>query len=529
MASADTSLYSDTWSESGTSPSVSPPGGLAAISNLGRRVSAGSSATSQSALSNNGSSFDSVVGKRRGFSRPNGTAFASSARNRDSVMSLGTISHLQHYFARTGLLDGKGAQLAKDDPFKKEPGSRTVSGSSQTVTSDPTSIDTSFFSNLSPIDVGPAGSTNGDDFSFVTSPDQTSFDGGWDEPNSLVLPPTVSTYKHKSTYVPPPPSMTVLRRELREALEDAKKLLRDVQSEQSERTNASKTDENNSTSPPRQDNMQGWHEIQGLQVLDLTTLAIRAAKNFYTAHERTHRLYSVQSERQIRADLFNVMEILKKLAARSFAGGIKQAEINEILTWASGIEELVRKDEEAEKVEHEQLQRSQWQSGDWTGRERERNVLFLRSFDSEPATLPEWTAPDDELPTPFLAALRDGRRLVKLHNELVRKSRRHFEEIKKYHLDVDKPYRCAENLRYWVKAAELRWDCFLRVDVHGIVHNSSPNAWRLFDEALMTWCRTVREELSCEWQQHHEAMKTERPILRMDPGHDENGISVVPW
>ena len=51
--------------------------------------------------------------------RPQGTAFAESARNRDSVMSLGSIAHMQYYFARTGLLDGKGAQLAKGDMKKR--------------------------------------------------------------------------------------------------------------------------------------------------------------------------------------------------------------------------------------------------------------------------------------------------------------------------------------------------------------------------------------------------------------------------
>jgi hypothetical protein len=51
--------------------------------------------------------------------RPQGTNFADSARNRDSVMSLGSIAHMQYYFARTGLLDGKGGQLAKGDMKKK--------------------------------------------------------------------------------------------------------------------------------------------------------------------------------------------------------------------------------------------------------------------------------------------------------------------------------------------------------------------------------------------------------------------------
>jgi hypothetical protein len=50
--------------------------------------------------------------------RPHGTDFAASARSRESVLSLGSIAHLQYYFARTGLLDGKGGQLARKRQLK---------------------------------------------------------------------------------------------------------------------------------------------------------------------------------------------------------------------------------------------------------------------------------------------------------------------------------------------------------------------------------------------------------------------------
>lgn len=46
--------------------------------------------------------------KRRGYLRPVGTEFSKSAQKRDSVMALGSISHLQYFFAKTRLLDGKG-------------------------------------------------------------------------------------------------------------------------------------------------------------------------------------------------------------------------------------------------------------------------------------------------------------------------------------------------------------------------------------------------------------------------------------
>lgn len=81
----------------------------------------------------------------------------------------------------------------------------------------------------------------------------------------------------------------------------------------------------------------------------------------------------------------------------------------------------------------------------------------------------------------------------------MRKSRRHFEEIKQYHTDTAKPYRCADNLRYWVKAAELRWDIKLEVDVLGIVQGQDLAVWRKFDAAVLRWCQGVREEITSEW------------------------------
>lgn len=56
--------------------------------------------------------------------RPEGTQFSDSAKNRESVMNLGTIAHLQYYFARTGLLDAATGRVAKS----RKPGSRSPSG-----------------------------------------------------------------------------------------------------------------------------------------------------------------------------------------------------------------------------------------------------------------------------------------------------------------------------------------------------------------------------------------------------------------
>lgn len=506
--------------------------------------------------------------RKRGYVRPQATVFSDSARNRDSVMSLGSIAHLQYYFARTGLLDGKGAQLAKEEQLKKarehrraylqngredalsalegtHPGYEAQapdlehenrenipperSESKQTMyLDDPFSTvetDTVFrpqsypqtrlssesrtLSTMPSFDAPPS-PTNG-------SPRLLHVDPSLElPPEALYLPPTVSTYKQKSTYVPPPPDMSVLRRELREALDDANKLLRDLEADARERPPVE-------DSPVRGPNREvpapeQWQEIQGLQVLDLITLAIRAAKNYYTSHEVPPRLYAIRSERRIRSDLYTCLEVLKKLASRNFAGGVRKSERDAVQSWVSGIEDLVNRDEQSENDEHRKRQSWHWIDGDWSQREREREFLFLRSFDEHPESLPAWSQPSDNMQadeaTPFLKSMQDGLRLCQIHNSLLKSSRRQFELIKTHHMDTNLPYRCSENLKFWVKAAELRWDVLLDVDVAGVVHSDSRAAWIQFDQAILKWCTTVREELTREWKEQHEALQMERPKMR---------------
>jgi hypothetical protein len=289
---------------------------------------------------------------------------------------------------------------------------------------------------------------------------------------------------------------------------------------------------------------QGWYEIQGLHLLDITTLAIRAAKNYYTAHSRSARLHSIRSERAIRHDLYQVLDVLKRMAARNFAGGLRQQEKVGILTWIVGISELIQAEIDAEKREAEERERWAWRRADaWAGRDpREREHAFLKCFAT--AELPAWTAPperDDELPGAFLRALADGTRLVELHNALVAQSRRRFEAIAVWHTDVAKPYRRADNVRYWVTAARRRWDVDLAaptaegpgLDVNELVLAEAPAAWRRFDAALLRWCRAVREELQTELEEPREGEVTHGrrapgtwpagpapPRLLVEPGAD---------
>ncbi|KAH8675811.1 hypothetical protein BX600DRAFT_508015 [Xylariales sp. PMI_506] len=434
-----------------------------------------------------GSYIGEKVPKRRGYSRPEGTDFAASAKHRDSVLSLGSIAHLQYFFARTGLLDGKGGQLAR----KRIP----------RATLDLSQLDSSAL--LSPTD----GS-----FPLGTSPDNMSFTAGsmvespinehdgffsdeYEEPDPEMLPPTTSTYKHREKVVPKPPTIAELKADLNGALDNATKTLSEVGLPPSWPNPPSPSTPSRSPDPA-----QRLYEIQGMQILDVMTLAIRAAKVYYTSHEHPERLDTIRSEKEIRTDLLRVMEVLKHMATRNFAGGMRDDEKETMTSWINGIHTMVKKEEDMEEADCVERAGWTWLKGDWTGREIEREIAFLTSMDTEADPLPAWTPAHKatQVPTPFLESMQNGVRLVKLHNAAVRKSRRRFGAIGPFHTDTQKPYRCADNLRYWIKAAELRWEVVLKVDALGVVYNQNADVWVEFEEAIWKWCRKVREEITAE-------------------------------
>ncbi|QIW96288.1 hypothetical protein AMS68_001806 [Peltaster fructicola] len=461
-------------------PEAIPLPALDGVPSLDRSVST-PTASSVSTLSTRSrtsrlSDGATTVVKRRGYMRPQGTAFADSARNRDSVMSLGSIAHMQYYFARTGLLDGKGGQLAKGD--RKKSGSEKENVEPAIAGDDFTLSTLTINDGVSNYAV----SESGYERSIVDSPTEMA-DCAWDSTAPQMLPPTVSTYKQKPSYTEPLPDMPVLRRELKEALQDACKVLEESQKQ---------------AVPSETQTTDGYYEIQGLHLLDIITLAIRAAKIYYTSHSNHDRLYAIKSERQIRSDLYQVLEILKRMAGRNFKGGMRMNELTGIVTWIESIDKLIKKEEQQEQEESAERESWTWRQGDWTGRERERELLFLRSFDPSSEPLPEWPILVDSTPSTFLQTLQDGQRLVKLHNALVARSKRRFETIKTWHTDVAKPYRMAENLRYWQKAAELRFDLHLSLPIMDVVQGK---AWKTFDEAILKWSQGVRAELTDEWHQ----------------------------
>lgn len=336
-----------------------------------------------------------------------------------------------------------------------------------------------------------------------------------DSDENMMLPPTVSTYSHKVQYIPPPPDSETLREDLKKCLKEAGKAIEDVEISRSKESSLTVNDREEhydvGIKPQEAESSSGWHEIQGLHVLDVVTLAIRAAKVYYTAHEHPQRLYNIKSERQIREELLSVMDVLKRMASRNFAGGMKEDELSVIRKWVRGIDRFIEEEQALGVKEAEDRGKWLWLDGSWSGQERKRERLFMCAFLPN-ADLPDWTPLNEAetLPTDFLQALRNGLTLVHLHNAVLKKSKRQFGEIKTFHTDTAKPYRSAENLRYWIKAAEIRWETKLSINVTSVVHGKA-EAWPDFEAAILQWCQVVREDITKEWKEGSRRISSSMP------------------
>ncbi|KAK0655744.1 hypothetical protein B0T16DRAFT_424464 [Cercophora newfieldiana] len=463
--------------------------------------------------------------RRRGYMRPQATDFAASARSRESVLSLGSIAHLQYYFARTGLLDGKGGQLSRKRQQKAHTLDLSALDTSGLLSpgASGSDHDSSYASMGSSPDLSHGGFSGGSlgAGSLVESPieehhpgqDEEYYSDDYDEPDPNMLPPTVSTYNYREKPLPKPPSVAEMKSELISSLDAATKALAEANGFRGQESESTSPDPASQSGTPKKTAGPGWHEIQGMHILDVMTLAIRAAKIYYTSHDRPDRLDAIKSEKEIRGELLSVMEVLKRMATRGFVGGLRDDEFRTMDAWIVGLRAMLTSEEAMEAAEVAERAGWAWLHPEsWEGREYAREEAFMRSMlagSSDPipdmAPLPTWTPinkdiplAEQTLPTPFLASLQNGIRLVQLHNCAVRKSRRRFGAIPTFHTDTQKPYRAADNLRYWMKAAELRWEVLLKADALGLQCNTSPELWVDFEKAVLRWCRKVREEIAGE-------------------------------
>jgi hypothetical protein len=134
----------------------------------------------------------------------------------------------------------------------------------------------------------------------------------------------------------------------------------------------------------------------------------------------------------------------------------------------------------------------------------ERYYLFLVQFDLSEPKIPPPSSWDT-----FVAALKTGTKLCVIHNALTHFSLRPFGLITRYHTDTSVQYRVTENLRYFAKAAEIRWDVQIEWDVEEI-WRSTPKGLAMFKLQLSKWCESVTKEMG---KIYHEEMAEGEDVL----------------
>ncbi|EPS44235.1 hypothetical protein H072_1788 [Dactylellina haptotyla CBS 200.50] len=445
--------------------------------------------------------FTSPQARKRGFVRPQGTEFSKSARSRESVMALGSIAHVQYFFAKTGLLDGKGGG------YKKKKNDGDVSPTDD-LNLDHQLIDSTYSSlRSSPDLVLPADH-------YSQSPIDDDNDDIDDDPTAI-LPPTYSTYKPKNmSSVPPPPDRESLREDLKEALDDCRRVWVDASQLGFEKEvsglGIKSSDEDEGIGRDKDEGpIPGLKDMLLHSILRSTTIAIRAAKEYYYASDMAI-LKKITTEKQMREDFLTVLDVLKRVSTRH--NSVLAEEKTVILAWISSVEGLLDKEL---RMEDEGRRKGQvWVEGNWTGKEWERFQLFLNYFGAyegnSDAPLPEHNTSGPASESPLLRILRTGDRLINIHNAIVRRSRRPFGQIPQFHTDFNKPYRLAENLRYWLKAADLRWEIKLKMDVMGAV-SGTEEGMRGFENAVYQWCEKVLAEVISEWKDDQALLQMPAP------------------
>lgn len=118
----------------------------------------------------------------------------------------------------------------------------------------------------------------------------------------------------------------------------------------------------------------------------------------------------------------------------------------------------------------------------------ERYHLFLVQFDPSEPILPPPSTKE------FLEAIRTGTKLCLIHNTLTHFSLRPFGLITRFHTNTSVRYRVTDNLRYFAKAAQIRWEIQLDWDVEEI-WRATPKGDEMLRGQLAKWCDALINEM----------------------------------
>lgn len=193
---------------------------------------------------------------------------------------------------------------------------------------------------------------------FSESPSEETFDE-YDFDESTMLPPTTSTYNPQTKSIVPTLDPAVLREQLGGALTVTKGAW--MQSPVILENNARKDGEAQPIELP-----PGFNELQGTELVELATSAIRAAKAYYYTTDSS-LLLSTKDDKTLREKFLAILDVLKSMAQRKFEGGVRAAERDAVVKWICSVEESLDAEETA--ILEMRKKGREWLEGDWEGRD----------------------------------------------------------------------------------------------------------------------------------------------------------------
>jgi len=232
----------------------------------------------------------------------------------------------------------------------------------------------------------------------------------------------------------------------------------------------------------------------------------------------------LEDEKRLRKDAMDILFHLKRMAERDGLD-VTVEEKSVIHAWCKEVRLRVQKDDELRRGMWEQA--SKWMYGNWTDREwgislsrseadLDRYYLFLQQFDSTEPKLPSTST------SGFYDIIRPGTRLCLIHNACTHFSRRPFGLITRYHSDTTVQYRVTDNLKFFAKAAEIRWELELQWDVEEI-WRATPKGDAMLKSELGKWCETVIQELIKIYHEEIKEGEDELDELMNELGKEKRG------
>lgn len=188
-----------------------------------------------------------------------------------------------------------------------------------------------------------------------------------------------------------------------------------------------------------------------------------------------------------REEALEVLATVKHALSRHPCSGFTDSEYAKVKDWTSHLGDYI----ESEKRRTDDETMDWLYPSFWDGKENLRHHCFLAFYDTTggPLVSPEVDTVE------YLRGLSTGKKLCRIYNALIRRSRKPFGLITKFHEDTTIRYRVLENLRFWRAAVNYRLDTTIpELDTNEIYLLSETGRNQLSD-AVTQFCRAAIEEM----------------------------------